>query len=207
MNKPNFFLRAKHWQIFLILMVPVLIHMIIQFSLIPFGLDPETMDPIEIIPLFSRMMDIAIIFALLQIYVLFSWFWSVAITLNKKLSSEIVRKTWFFKLSIIILAIFYIGMLYQVSNIFSVLAETIKDDSLHPDIFTFIVPLFISLPIIFFCSIYVMGFVAKSIVMAENDEKVTLSEYIAEFFLIYFYPIGVWFLQPRINKLVSKDDD
>ena len=46
-------------------------------------------------------------------------------------------------------------------------------------------------------------FVAKYLVAAETKTKPPVSKYILEFILLWFLPIGIWFLQPRINKVVA----
>ncbi|WP_373551080.1 hypothetical protein [Haliscomenobacter sp.] len=60
-----------------------------------------------------------------------------------------------------------------------------------------------SISFIFYCIYHV----AKTIKTVELQRKVTFSDFIAEFFLVWFFPIGVWILQPTINKLAAKDDD
>jgi hypothetical protein len=50
---------------------------------------------------------------------------------------------------------------------------------------------------------YTINFVAKKIKTAELQCNVTFSDYIAEFFLVWFHFIGVWILQPRINKMLE----
>lgn len=56
-----------------------------------------------------------------------------------------------------------------------------------------------------FCAFYQYWFIAKTIKTAELQRDVKFSEYVGEFFLVWFYPIGVWILQPTINKLVAED--
>jgi hypothetical protein len=60
-----------------------------------------------------------------------------------------------------------------------------------------------------FCLVYSSYFVSKSFVSAEKSESASFSSYVAEFFLIWFFPIGVWIIQPRVNRLyaVKKNAD
>ena len=51
---------------------------------------------------------------------------------------------------------------------------------------------------------YNLYFVSKSLLIAETGKSATFSEYAGEFFLLWFYPIGVWLIQPRINRLYVK---
>jgi hypothetical protein len=55
-----------------------------------------------------------------------------------------------------------------------------------------------------FCIFYALYFNAKALKAVEWQKKVTLSDYVGDFFLIWFFPIGLWFIQPRINNIVNK---
>ena len=44
---------------------------------------------------------------------------------------------------------------------------------------------------------------AKTIKTVELQKKVTFSDFAGEFFLLWFSPIGIWILQPKINKFVA----
>jgi hypothetical protein len=67
-----------------------------------------------------------------------------------------------------------------------------------PDVFGLIVPLHL---LAMYCMFYDLHFVAKSLRIAELRRAVTFSDYGAVFFLLWFYPIGIWFVQPRINAM------
>jgi len=55
------------------------------------------------------------------------------------------------------------------------------------------------------CSIYTYYHTAKTIKLVEKGNTQRKPEFIGEFFLIWFYFIGVWILQPRINRLQEDD--
>ena len=55
----------------------------------------------------------------------------------------------------------------------------------------------------FYAFVYFCAFPAKIIKSIELNKEAELGEYIADFFLILFLPIGIWFIQPRINKIVQ----
>lgn len=57
-----------------------------------------------------------------------------------------------------------------------------------------------------FCTVYTMYFAAKTIKLAELQRPVTFTDFADEFFLIWFFPIGIWFVQPRINELALATD-
>lgn len=55
-----------------------------------------------------------------------------------------------------------------------------------------------------FCMFYSLYFIAKNLVMAEKNEIIEFYDFSGPFFLIWFFPIGIWFIQPRINALYEK---
>jgi hypothetical protein len=49
-----------------------------------------------------------------------------------------------------------------------------------------------------------LRFAAKVMKSVEIDRLAKFSDYAGEFFLIWFMPVGVWFLQPRLNRMVKE---
>jgi hypothetical protein len=54
--------------------------------------------------------------------------------------------------------------------------------------------------------LYAMIFASKTLKSAELKREATLSDYLGDFFLIWFYPLGIWILQPRIHKLLKQEE-
>lgn len=54
-----------------------------------------------------------------------------------------------------------------------------------------------------FCIGYEMYFVSRMLVSAESGTLASFASYAPSLALLYFYPLGVWVLQPRINKLFA----
>lgn len=52
-----------------------------------------------------------------------------------------------------------------------------------------------------------MYFVAKTITSVEMKKESHFSDYIGDFFLIWFFPVGIWFVQPRINKIILDNSE
>jgi hypothetical protein len=50
---------------------------------------------------------------------------------------------------------------------------------------------------------YSLYFVAKTIKTVELQTKVSFSDFAGEFLLIWFFPIGIWVVQPKINKMIN----
>ena len=50
---------------------------------------------------------------------------------------------------------------------------------------------------------YSLYFVAKTFKTVELQREVTFSDFAGEFFMIWFFPIGIWVIQPKINKMIN----
>jgi hypothetical protein len=53
------------------------------------------------------------------------------------------------------------------------------------------------------CWAYVVRFPAKTLVIAETRKPAICWQYFGTFFAAFFFPLGIWFLQPRINDLYA----
>jgi len=56
---------------------------------------------------------------------------------------------------------------------------------------------------LFYAFIHYLTFPARTLKSIEKGEKAVLGEYIGDLLLIIFLPVGIWFLQPRINKVIE----
>jgi len=54
-----------------------------------------------------------------------------------------------------------------------------------------------------FCYLYCSYFNAKLLNSIEQTKNVGINEILGDIFLILFFPLGVWFVQPRVNKIVK----
>lgn len=55
--------------------------------------------------------------------------------------------------------------------------------------------------------LHLIMFPARVLKSIEKGTKADIGECIGDFFLIIFLPFGIWFLQPRINKVTEKLKD
>lgn len=192
-------LKAKHWQLFLLSFgVPMIFQiamMITMFTKIGNG------DNQDASFIFDYMIFIPIIL-ILAVATQFGWFWSVAIGLQNKIPANVTMKIkkfkifFFIPLSYIILISIFIG--FGASQLGQI--DETPNAGLILSIFAMIIPLHL---FSMFCIFYSLYFVAKTYKTVELQREVSFSEFAGEFFLIWFYPIGIWIIQPKVNKLIE----
>ncbi|WP_300664815.1 hypothetical protein [Fluviicola sp.] len=203
----SIFLRAKHWQIFVSLMVIPFIVMIIFSIIIAVVLvSRNPQKPEEIAWIFYFMPFIIAASSFVQ----FAWLWNVATQLSKLVPRDIVKLPLGRIKTFIILPIFYLCCIpLFIAPIIGDIGNF--DHGPNPGM----IIKFASLGIVFFflhlfcmfCLFHTFYFVAKTIRAAELQRHVTFSDFTGDFFLVWFLPIGVWFLQPRINNLVKAQNE
>lgn len=54
---------------------------------------------------------------------------------------------------------------------------------------------------------YVFYFMAKALKSVETQSEVSFTDCIGDFMLLIFLPIGIWFIQPRINKIFAAEPE
>lgn len=180
----NAFLKLKHWQLFLLMFaIPFFVQAIVMTLTI------SNHNPRYIGILFPVVM-------LLYIGPFWGWFYALGINLNKKLPETVKMNLSRFKLFLFIPGIYILFLMSLLFAFFS--GFSIRE--INPLIVLVIIPIHL---FSIFCIFYCLYFNAKSLKAVELQKPVTFNDYSGEFFLIWFFFIGVWFIQPRINKLFA----
>ena len=178
-------LKLKHWQLFGLLMG---LPMIFQFLII--GSVMTSRNPTITLTVFPIMM-------IFFIGLFFSWFYALGTNLHKRLPVSASMNLTKFKIFLFI-PVAYMLFLSVFMFLFS------SGGQPNPAIFAVIVPLHL---FSMFCIFYCLYFNAKALKTVELQRPVTFSDFAGEFFLIWFFPIGVWIIQPRINKLFDTSNN
>jgi hypothetical protein len=143
--------------------------------------------------------DLVIVFSaffnLLYLATYFGWIYSLAIEMQKMVSATVKMKVIPFKIFFFIPTI-YIVLILVVTEFFS---KSFGDPFFGP-YGAIVWPVHL---ISMFCMLYCFYFVAKTIKTVELQSAVTFGDFFLEFLLVWFFPIGLWILQPRINKLIE----
>jgi len=58
---------------------------------------------------------------------------------------------------------------------------------------------------VFYAFLHSIAFPAKTLKSIELRRKASFGEYLGDFFLIVFLPVGIWFLQPRVNRIIKEN--
>lgn len=186
------FLKAKHWQIFMILFgLPILIEMVAM----PFMIVNN--NPMILMMIMPIMM-------LLFMGGFFGWFWAIATGLQHKVPAGVKMKVKKFKIFFFI-PLIYISLTFTIMGLaFGGTFENGQEPSsgLAGGLVALIIPVHL---FSMFCIFYCLYFAAKTIKTVELQREVTFSDFAGEFFLIWFFPIGVWIVQPKINKMVANE--
>lgn len=176
----RFFVRAKHWQLFFLFVATLLVMEVVAFgSFFAAEKSPEEAT--------TAMLLMATLTGLCMLCFLF-WLWSLGSFLSSIVQPALRLRTGFFLFSVIYSSVYVFGF----GAIFQ---------SINPKLFVVIIPLHL---FAMYCIFYCLVFVAKNLVMAESGRRVTFYDYAGPFFLVWFYFIGVWFIQPRINRLYAE---
>lgn len=180
----KFFLHLKRW--------PFVIFFIVILFGIPF-INVVSKDNISA----STIMLICYTGIIALIYfVIFGWFYSVGVNLYKKLPPNtginLKRfKKYFF---ITLICCLLVGVIFI--KYFTNLTSGNTDFSTLPFI---ILLAFVSM----FCFTYCIYFIAKSLKIVELQKHT--SDNLEEFILLCIFPIGLWFIQPRINSIFKNE--
>lgn len=189
------FLKAKYWQLFLLSVgVPMGLQILLMGNMMAAifnGPEPN-------IGLINHYFSLFPLIVFILMGVLCSWLYSIGVGLDSKIPRELKLNLGRFKMSLLV------PMLYLL--FLSIFMGTMMNDMIQSDgqpdspIFGLIIPLHL---FAMFCLFYCLYFVAKTLKTAELQKNVEFGDFAAEFFLIWCYPIGIWFIQPKLNKLMA----
>ncbi len=130
---------------------------------------------------------------LVSIAVFFGWLWAVGSNLTKILPADSTLQLPKFKgaLTITFLLLASTVLLQQIVQ---------REGQLNDLLLVTILPQVLAIPFL----LYSFYYIAKALKTCETNSEVTFSEFSGEFFMLLFFAIGVWFIQPRINKLFEE---
>ncbi len=194
------FLNAKHWQLFLLIFGIPTIFQLVFLSSIFSAISTNTNPGSEMI--FNTMKFFPILMILFMA-ILLGWFWSVAIGLQKKVPEHIIMKVKKFKTFFLIYLAYILCLTILIAFAMNGMMSGVNEPSVVNigTMFAIIVPLHL---FSMFCILYSLYFIAKTFKTVELQREVKFPDFAGEFFLILFYPVGIWIIQPKINKMMME---
>jgi hypothetical protein len=196
------FLKAKHWHLFVLIFgIPMLFQVFMMVTMIASIASGPEPDPSFVFSYFKVFPVMMLIF--MGTY--FGWYWSVAMGLQSKIPTNVKMKTGKFKIFFFTPMIYLFLILIGVSVAMSGFPDMVENGE-QPDFGLVAILMGVILPLhlfSMFCMFYCLYFVSKTIKTVELQRETEFSDFVAEFFLIWFYPIGIWIIQPRVNKMAE----
>jgi hypothetical protein len=176
----NFFLRAKSWQLFLVFVFSSL------FVLGSSGVAAVSQAVPKHHPTRAWLQALAVqseIFAVLYVVAFFAWLWFMGDFLSSLVTSSISRQLTLFRRAIILGAILWI------------VEMVVEFDFWWPAVGIGFCLLLL------FCTFYGLYFVGQALAIAERGESVSIFTLLNTMALLGCPAIGVWIVQPKINRL------
>jgi hypothetical protein len=176
----SFFLRAKHWQIFILVWGT---YFVAQMAIV-ISLSARTgpSENLLKVGLFSEAVMLPFVVCFM------GWLWSMGSFLFSIAEPTLKLNIYFFRFAIIFPTLYFLTALpFFLSR--------------NPTVEGIILPMHM---LAIFCPFYALYFVSKSLVVAEKGEAVTRNDYTLTLFLLFFSLIGIWLVQPRINRLYAQ---
>jgi hypothetical protein len=185
----DMFLNAKHWQIFLITFG---LPLILEILSIPYMiLGNNSLIIMKVMPFLMVVSMVGF----------FGWLWAIGVNLQQALPDELKLNTGKFKVFLFLPVLYILIFFVFMHSVMVGAMESGRGIGSPPFALIFPMHLFAM-----FCIIYCLYFAARVFKSAELQRKVTFSEFAGEFFLIWFFPVGVWIIQPKINQMMEKKD-
>ena len=176
----SFFLRAKHWQVFVLVWGAYFVGTMVLVGSVPEG---PVENPLKVGPFTEVVMSPSIV-------CLMGWMWSMGSFLVSISEPSLKLSIHYFRFAIIF------PTLYLLTALPFFLSRNSTVEAI-------ILPLHL---LTMFCLFYVFYFISKSLVIAEKCEAVTFNDYALSLFLLFFSIVGIWLIQPRINRLYARRD-
>ena len=171
----------KHWQLFVVFLFYAMIALVIVEHQVDFT-NPRTES-------LSLVLALAIPFAVGA----YLWIWSIGHISNKCCPDELRRSDRLFNL------VFPLAIIYLLIALF-VWPSLFGTDQPAP-------VLWVILPAHYICTLLVFYGLAQSAMRlrtVEQRQRVGFWRALGTLFLIWYFPIGVWFIQPRLRDVIER---
>lgn len=202
------FLKVPHWMIFgFCFGLPLILELILSFK--TQRVISQTVENNESISLLIHGQGLEnIIYStpilLVSLCLYLGYFWSVGVSFQRKIENGLQRSYLIFSILLVtMISLFLYKYLLQMQYFSTYdlnksigwgnhyFYDTIRQINY----------------IMIFVVTYLSYYAAKTYKTVEQQQKVKFKDFIKEFFLFLFLPIGIWLLQPKINQLYLHQQD
>jgi hypothetical protein len=197
----KFVLHLKHWQLFLITFGLPMAAYIVMFVVMILSFATGKPEPPGM--RFFIMFGVVGLLLIASAFITVCWLFMVATGLHKKLPEGVPMKIKRFYFAFFYPMVYIVCLMVALLIFVGYVASQAKSNDPRPffALFSFIMPLHL---LAMACGFYILYFVAKSLKSVELKKEAVAGEYIAEFVLLWFSFIGIWFIQPRINQIFAE---
>ena len=124
---------------------------------------------------------------------LLGWLYAIGHRANEKLVSKGMNLNVFkyFNWTVILIVATYILSVFTTTEVHSVIGR------IHVN---YVTPMYLPI-IILFAFLTTMFIAAKTLVSAELNKEASIGEFLPTFLLMIITAIGLWFIQPRVQKI------
>ena len=174
----NNIFKLKHWQVFIILCTTYIISVFFRNNNFSIG---------EI-----AAFKISVFSAVITLILFFLWIMAIGLFLNNIKDNPFRFKKWILILAVLCTMIGYIELNLERLEFVGIT---------FPDSFSMILT-----PFVGFGLFYTFINVPKSLKSIELGRKAKFSEWIIDAILLFVFPIGIWFVQPRLNRIYTVNE-
>lgn len=216
----DFFLRSKHWLLFIPIALPTLLSYGFQgvygAELQQMQLDPDSVDfsSLDLYD-YSSYVYGYILVLLVGGFTQLGWLWTIGNDLHDRLTEGFNLKPKTFQVTIAVSGFFLLLMAFAIHQGFNWFADSlpvwIEGDGLGEEqgmdlmktVFTYFAGFFLLGLIAFGCQIYSVIYVGKTLKSIELGRPAKGGEFAGYSILSYLLIIGIWILQPKVNRLME----
>jgi len=188
--------RAKAWQLFILFfIIPMLGQFVLMGIMMSKMLESQGSTPQET---FENMLGVSRLIAIpvMLYYTIFlGWYWFCGHELNRRVPDQCRMKTTWFSISVIF------PLVYM--STYGLLMPHFVSATFEPPPVQLILPIIPLHFFFFFCYCYKLYFISKNLIVATKQQAVKLEDYIIYIVALWFFPVGIWFVQPKINQLMK----
>lgn len=174
-------LRLKHWQAFLLLFV---LPFLLQYGL------TEALDATGTI--LGETANLVLDALPSVVYVL--WLWRIGLHLYHRLPAQIKISRAYLHLGTLYFVLYTLLLVYTLGLV----KEDVQEGNFPYGMLLLLAPMHL---LATFCILYTVYFAARSLASVEEQRMVSGAEFAGAYLQFLFLPVGIWFLQPRLNKL------